>query len=87
MNKEEFINLINTLEFEELSSAKISYYKNKPKKNMYGYEEEQERKTICIGQDIEHLINEEHKRNVEMLENMWQHIYKLEEKNNEINDK
>lgn len=30
MTKEEFIKLINTLDFEELKCATISYYKNKP---------------------------------------------------------
>lgn len=32
MNKEEFIKLIETIDFEELRCAKISYYKKKPSK-------------------------------------------------------
>ena len=57
MTKEEFIELINTLNFEELRCATISYYKKKPSKYSYG-DEDINPKTICIGTNLESLINE-----------------------------
>lgn len=57
MTKEEFIELINTLNFEELRCATISYYKNKPSTFNYG-DNAAIPKTICIGTDLESLINE-----------------------------
>lgn len=57
MTKEEFITLIQTLEFEELRCATISYYKEKPSKYNYG-DDDVNPKTICIGTDLERLIND-----------------------------
>lgn len=39
MTKEEFIKLLETLDFEELRCATVSYYKKKPKKNLSYLEE------------------------------------------------
>ena len=60
MSKEELIKLLETLDFEELRCATISYYKKKPKKSTLYYEdtEDYNPKTICIGTDLERLINE-----------------------------
>lgn len=60
MNKEEFIKLLETLDFEELRCATISYHKKKPKKNTLYWEETEDYnpKTICIGTNLESLINE-----------------------------
>ena len=60
MSKEELIKLLETLDFEELRCATISYYKKKPKKSTLYYEETEDYnpKTICIGTNLESLINE-----------------------------
>lgn len=60
MSKEELIKLLETLDFEELRCATISYYKKKPKKSPLYYEdtEDYNPKTICIGTNLENLINE-----------------------------
>ncbi len=60
MSKEELIKLLETLDFEELRCATISYYKKKPKKSSLYYEETEDYnpKTICIGTNLESLINE-----------------------------
>ncbi len=57
MTKEEFINLIETLEFEELKNATITYCKKKPNNYNYGDSDIQPR-TICINGDLENRINE-----------------------------
>lgn len=65
MNKEEFKNLIDTLDFEEIECAKITYYKKKPNSYSYNNSRDYEPKTFCIGQDLEFLINElDHKIDV-----------------------
>ena len=60
MSKEELLKLLETLDFEELRCATISYYKKKPKKSTLYYEdtEDYNPKTICIGTDLERIINE-----------------------------
>lgn len=61
MSKEELLKLLETLDFEELRCATISYYKKKkPKKSPLYYEETEDYnpKTICIGTNLESLINE-----------------------------
>ena len=59
MSKEELLKILETLDFEELRCATISYYKKKPKSTLY-YEEQEDfnPKTICIGTNLESLINE-----------------------------
>lgn len=57
MTKEEFIKLIETLEFEELKNATITYCKKKPSSYNYGDSDIQPR-TICINGDLENRINE-----------------------------
>ena len=59
MTKEELIELLNTLNFEEVKCMTLSYYKKKPKKNVSYWEETEDYnpKTICIGTDLEKLIN------------------------------
>ena len=84
MNKEEFIKLLETLDFEELRCATISYYKKKPKKSTLYYEETEDYnpKTICIGTNLESLINE----NYQQLDWKINEIYKLlGDKENENN--
>lgn len=79
MNKEEFIKLIEALNFEELRCATISYYKKKP--NKYSYEnEDYNPKTICIGTDLEKLINEEHSFTCNLFEEALGRISDLESK-------
>ena len=60
MSKEELLKLLETLDFEELRCATISYYKKKPTKSTLYYEETEDYnpKTICIGTNLENLINE-----------------------------
>lgn len=63
MTKEELIELLNTVNFEEVRCMTLSYYKKKP--NKYNYSDEDcASKTICIGTDLEKLIkeNEEYSR-------------------------
>ena len=81
MTKEEFIKLLDTLDFEELRCATISYYKKKPKKNVSYWEQEEDYnpKTICIGTDLERLINEEHSYTCNLFETM-RRIQDLESK-------
>lgn len=82
MNKEEFLKLLETLDFEELRCATISYYKKKPKKSTLYYEETEDYnpKTICIGTNLESLINE----NYQQLDWKINEMYKLlGEKENE----
>ena len=57
MTKEELIELLNTLDFEEVRCMTLSYYKKKPSKYDYS-NEDCNPKTICIGTDLEKLINE-----------------------------
>ncbi len=57
MTKEELIELLNTLNFEEVRCMTLSYYKKKPSKYDYS-NEDCNPKTICIGTDLEKLINE-----------------------------
>lgn len=79
MSKEEFIKLLGTLEFEELRCATISYYKKKP--NNYSYEnEDYSPKTICIGTDLERLINEERSYACNLFEETMRRINDLESK-------
>ena len=75
MNKEEFLKLLDTLDFEELRCATISYYKKKPKKSTLYYEETEDYnpKTICIGTNLESLINE----NYQQLDWKINEMYKL----------
>ena len=82
MNKEEFIKLLQTLDFEELRCATISYYKKKPKKNVSYWEQEEDYnpKTICIGTDLERLINEEHSYTCNLFEETMRRITDLESK-------
>ena len=79
MSKEEFIKLIETLNFEELRCATISYYKKKPSK-YGGYDEDYNPKTICIGTDLEKLINEEHSYARDLFEVTTRRINDLENK-------
>lgn len=74
MSKEEFLKLLETLDFEELRCATISYYKKKPKHTLY-YEETEDfnPKTICIGTNLESLINE----NYQQLDWKINEMYKL----------
>ena len=60
MTKEELIELLNILNFEEVKCMTLSYYKKKPKKTVNSWEETEDYnpKTICIGTDLEKLINE-----------------------------
>lgn len=64
MNKEELLKLLEALDFEELRCATISYYKKKPKKSALYYEETEDYnpKTICIGTNLESLINENYQQ-------------------------
>lgn len=79
MNKKEFIKLIETIDFEELRCATISYYKKKP--NQYSsYNEDYKPKTICIGTDLEKLINEEHSYTYHLFEETIRRINDLENK-------
>lgn len=82
MTKEEFIKLLDTLDFEELRCATISYYKKKPKKNVSYWEQEEDYnpKTICIGTDLERLINEEHSYTCNLFEETMRRIQDLESK-------
>ena len=57
MTKEELIELLNTLNFEEVRCMTLSYYKKKPSKYDYS-NEDCNPQTICIGTDLEKLINE-----------------------------
>lgn len=79
MNKEEFIKLLETLDFEELRCATISYYKKKPNKYSYG-DEDYNPKTICIGIDLEHLINEQQSYTRNLFEEAMRRIQNLENK-------
>lgn len=79
MNKEEFIKLLETLDFEELRCATISYYKKKPTNYSYG-NEDYNPKTICIGTDLEKLINEEHSYTCHLFEDAMRRINNLESK-------
>lgn len=74
MSKEEFIKLLETLDFEELRCATISYYKNKPKKKLSYWEEDEDYspKTICINTNLESLINE----NYSYLDNKINEVYR-----------
>lgn len=78
MNKEEFIKLIETLDFEELESATINYYKKKP--NNYSYDKDHSLKTICIGTDLEKLIEAERSHTNYLLEETMRRINNLESK-------
>jgi hypothetical protein len=79
MSKDEFIKLLETLDFEELRCATISYYKKKPSK--YSYENDNYNpKTICIGTDLEHLINEQHSYTCNLFEEAMRRINDLESK-------
>ena len=40
MTKEEFKKLIDSIEFEQIESAAIVYYKKKPKKEYYDWEDQ-----------------------------------------------
>lgn len=75
MSKEEFLKLLEALDFEELRCATISYYKKKPKKSTLYYEETEDfnPKTICIGTNLESLINE----NYQQLDWKINEMYKL----------
>ena len=79
MNKEEFIKLIQTLDFEELRCATISYYKKKSSKYNWG-DEDSRPKTICIGTDLEKLINEESSRTYDLFKEAMNRIDYLENK-------
>lgn len=79
MNKEEFIKLIETLDFEELRCATISYYKKKPNKYC-SYNEDYNPKTICIGTDLERLINEYSEHNRHQTNEIYKIITDLENK-------
>lgn len=79
MNKEEFIEIIKTLNFEELKCATISYYKKKPNSYSYG-NEDYNPKTICIGTDLEKLINEQHTYTSNLFEATMKRIDGLENK-------
>lgn len=79
MNKEEFIKLLQTLNFEELRCATISYYKKKPSKYNWG-DEDNNPKTICIGTDLEKLINEERSYTCNLFEETMRRIDNLENK-------
>jgi hypothetical protein len=79
MDKEEFIKLLQTLNFEELRCATISYYKKKPSKYNYN-DEDCNPKTICIGTDLEKLINEEHSYACNLFEETIRRINDLETK-------
>lgn len=82
MTKEEFIKLLEVLEFEELGCATISYYKNKPKKSLSYWEdsEDYKPKTICIGTNLETLINEQHTYTSNLFEEAMRRINDLENK-------
>ena len=85
MNKEEFINIINTLEFEELRCATISYYKKKPN-SISRYSEgndDYNPKTICINTNLETLINEQHTYTSALFEECMKRINDLEAVKNE----
>lgn len=54
MNKEELINLINSLTIEEINAFKIQYYSEKEEK--YGYsQDKREEKEISFGCDFSQL--------------------------------
>ena len=84
MTKEEFIKLFETLNFEEIRCATISYYRKKPKKNLNHWEESDDYnpKTICIGTNLESLINEQHTYTSNLFEEAMRRIEEV--KRNEI---
>ena len=77
MNKEEFIKLLQTLDFEELRCATISYYKKKQSKYNWG-DEDSRPKTICIGTDLEKLINNEHSYAYNLFDDTMKRLNDLE---------
>ena len=81
MTKEEFIKLLETLDFEEIRCATVSYYKKKPKKN-WEESDDYNPKTICIGTNLESLINEQHTYTSNLFEEAMRRIEEV--KNNEI---
>ena len=81
MTKEEFIKLLETLDFEEIRCATVSYYKKKAKKN-WEESDDYNPKTICIGTNLESLINEEHTYTSNLFEEAMRRIEEV--KNNEI---
>lgn len=81
MSKEEFMNLLEALDFEELRCATISYYKKKPNNSMYYRNDDDcNPKTICIGTDLEKLINDQRTYTCNLFEEAMRRISDLESK-------
>ena len=57
MTKEEFIKLIESLDFEELCCATINYRKRKPS-TYIDNGEDTEIKTLCLGENLYHEIED-----------------------------
>lgn len=78
MTKEELIELLNTLNFEEVRCMTLSYYKKKPSKYDYS-NEDCNPKTICVGTDLEKLINENAEYSMRRDDDIYRELEKIKE--------
>ena len=78
MSKEEFIKLLQILDFEELRCATISYCKKKPSKYSGYDDEDYNPKTICIGKDLERLVSEARSYTYNLFEDVMRRINDLD---------
>lgn len=76
MNKEELINLLNVLDCEEVRSMTLTYYQKKPSRYNYN-DEDCNPKTICVGTDLEKLINENEEYSRQRDNEMYREIERI----------
>ena len=78
MTKEELIELLNILNFEEVRCMTLSYYKKKPSKYDYS-NDECNPKNMCIGTDLEKLINENAEYSRQRDNDIYRELEKIKE--------
>lgn len=76
MNKEELINLINSLTIEEINAFKIQYYSEK--KDNYRYsQDEREEKEILFGCDFSQLYMQKFDRLNDKMRDLQNQVYEM----------
>lgn len=78
MSKEQLLKILETLDFEEIKCMTLSYYKKKPSQYNYG-DNDCNPKTICIGTDLEKLINEYRGYQNQEIQEIYRELEKLKE--------
>ena len=81
MNKEELINLINSLTIEEINAFKIQYYSEKRRKNMGIHMIKEKKKEISFGCDFSQLYMQKFDKLNDKMSDLQNQLYEMRNSN------